>query len=47
MFLRNGLLVAATLTAAVRLWRSTVPKPTAPDPLPDQVTRANEPAVSP
>ncbi|MET9500253.1 glycosyltransferase 87 family protein [Streptomyces sp. NPDC006622] len=26
LFLRNGLLVAATVTAAVRLWRSTVPR---------------------
>ncbi|WP_406009429.1 DUF2029 domain-containing protein [Streptomyces sp. NBC_00637] len=45
LFLRNGLLVAAALTAAVRLWRSTVPRP---DPAPPsaQAARAGEPAVS-
>ncbi|MFD5269798.1 glycosyltransferase 87 family protein [Streptomyces sp. NPDC058335] len=30
LILRNGLLAAATVTAAVRLWRSTVPRPEAP-----------------
>ncbi|MFJ4618470.1 glycosyltransferase 87 family protein [Streptomyces sp. NPDC088812] len=34
LFLRNGLLVAAAVTAAVRLWRSTVPRPETPAPLP-------------
>ncbi|SHI27050.1 glycosyltransferase family 87 protein [Streptomyces sp. 3214.6] len=59
MVLRNGLLVAATLTAAVRLWRSTAPRPaaltpvpdpapgTVPDPASDQAARTGEPAVSP
>ncbi|WP_225822704.1 glycosyltransferase family 87 protein [Streptomyces naphthomycinicus] len=43
--LRNGLLVAATLTAARRLWRSTVP-PAATAPFPPQATRAEETPVS-
>ncbi|MEU0006371.1 glycosyltransferase family 87 protein [Streptomyces sp. NPDC006314] len=43
--LRNGLLVAATLTAARRLWRATVP-PVAAAPFPPQATRAQETPVS-
>ncbi|MEU1192646.1 glycosyltransferase 87 family protein [Streptomyces sp. NPDC005859] len=46
LFLRNGLLVAAALTAAVRLWRSTVPRPDRA-PLSGQAARVNEPAISP
>jgi hypothetical protein len=45
LVLRNGLLVAATVLAARRLWRSTVPRPPAV-PLPDQAARAQEPSVS-
>jgi hypothetical protein len=41
LFLRNGLLVLATLLAARALWRSTVTG-TAPLPVPAQVTRAKE-----
>lgn len=41
LFLRNGLLVLATLLAARALWRSTV-TPTAPLPVPPQATRAKE-----
>ncbi|MER6544117.1 glycosyltransferase family 87 protein [Streptomyces sp. NPDC001250] len=43
---RNGLLVAAALTAAHRLWRSTVP-PTPATPLPPQPTRHRKTPVSP
>ncbi|MFJ8105417.1 glycosyltransferase 87 family protein [Streptomyces sp. NPDC096132] len=43
LFLRNGLLLAATLSAAVRLWRATVPEP-APELVPGQTARANETA---
>ncbi|MFF6801648.1 glycosyltransferase 87 family protein [Streptomyces sp. NPDC012616] len=46
MVLRNGLLVTAALTAAVRLWRSTAPTP-APAPPAAQATHDGEPAVSP
>jgi hypothetical protein len=46
MVLRNGLLVAAALTAAARLWRSTAPTP-APAPSAAQATHDGEPAVSP
>ncbi|GGW18957.1 membrane protein [Streptomyces capoamus] len=42
---RNGLLVAATLTAARRLWRATVPR-SADAPFPPQATRAKETPVS-
>ncbi|MBT2674829.1 DUF2029 domain-containing protein [Streptomyces sp. ISL-14] len=41
LFLRNGLLVLATIVAARALWRSTVPR-TAPLPVPAQATRAKE-----
>ncbi|MFH0522081.1 glycosyltransferase 87 family protein [Streptomyces sp. M41] len=41
LFLRNGLLVLATLLAARALWRDTVTRP-APLPLPPQATRAKE-----
>ncbi|MFF8968115.1 glycosyltransferase 87 family protein [Streptomyces sp. NPDC014995] len=44
LFLRNGLLVAATVTAAVRLWRSTVPRPGSPAPLTGRRTRATRTA---
>lgn len=46
LFLRNGLLVAAALTAAVRLRRSTRALPGAVLPL-GQAAGVNEPAVSP
>ncbi|MFE0455299.1 glycosyltransferase 87 family protein [Streptomyces sp. NPDC058914] len=46
LFLRNGLLVAATVTAAVRLWRSTVPRPGDPAGLPGQTARAHGAPVS-
>ncbi|MGW1275121.1 hypothetical protein ACWD5A_41840, partial [Streptomyces sp. NPDC002491] len=44
MVLRNGLLVAAALTAAVRLWRSTAPTPlpAGPDGPSGQAARAGE-----
>ena len=46
LFLRNGLLVAATLLAARALWRATVPR-TAPAPVPAQPTsRTDETPVS-
>ncbi|WP_031483299.1 glycosyltransferase family 87 protein [Streptomyces bicolor] len=41
LFLRNGLLVLATLLAARELWRSTVTR-AAPLPVPAQATRAKE-----
>ena len=41
LFVRNGLLVLATLLAARELWRSTVTR-TAPLPVPAQATRAKE-----
>ncbi|MFI6337408.1 glycosyltransferase 87 family protein [Streptomyces sp. NPDC050535] len=40
MFVRNGLLVLATVTAAVALWRDTVPRPAAA--LPARTSRAKE-----
>ncbi|MFI9241333.1 glycosyltransferase 87 family protein [Streptomyces sp. NPDC053086] len=43
--LRNGLLVAATVTAARRLWRSTVP-PATTAPFPPHATRTEETPVS-
>lgn len=45
LVVRNGLLLAAALTAAVRLWRSTVPgrAPDA-DPVPDRAARTSETA---
>ncbi|MFF5189594.1 glycosyltransferase 87 family protein [Streptomyces sp. NPDC000345] len=43
LFLRNGLLLTAALSAAVRLWRSTVPKST-PAPAPGHPTRTGETA---
>ncbi|MFF3497624.1 glycosyltransferase 87 family protein [Streptomyces sp. NPDC003247] len=46
LFLRNGLLVAAAVTAAVRLWRSTVPRPDAPAPLPAPTARTDGTPVS-
>lgn len=42
LFTRNGLLVAASLTAALELWRATAPPRTRLPPLPDQATRARE-----
>jgi hypothetical protein len=46
LVLRNGLLAAAALTAARRLWRSTVP-PAVTAPFPSQATtRAKETPVS-
>ncbi|MEU6592074.1 glycosyltransferase 87 family protein [Streptomyces sp. NPDC046881] len=42
---RNGLLVAATVTAARRLWRATVPR-SAAAPFPPQTTRQEETPVS-
>ncbi|WP_416978594.1 glycosyltransferase 87 family protein [Streptomyces sp. T028] len=49
LFVRNGLLLTAAFTAAVRLWRSTVPDPAqeavrVPDPVADQATRAGRAA---
>ncbi len=41
LFVRNGLLVLATVLAARALWRSTVPD-SAPTPFPTQPTRAKE-----
>ncbi|MFJ7072704.1 glycosyltransferase 87 family protein [Streptomyces sp. NPDC098781] len=41
LFLRNGLLVAATLLAARELWRTTAARP-APTPVPAQPARARE-----
>ncbi|MFI9543480.1 glycosyltransferase 87 family protein [Streptomyces sp. NPDC052016] len=46
LFLRNGLLVAATVTAAVRLWRSTVPRPGDPAVLTGHSARAHGAPVS-
>jgi hypothetical protein len=46
LFLRNGLLVAATVTAAVRLWRATVPRADTLAPLPGQAARTNDAPVS-
>ncbi|MGW0863935.1 glycosyltransferase 87 family protein [Streptomyces sp. NPDC002611] len=45
LFLRNGLLVVATLLAARALWKATVPR-TVPAPLPSQPARAGETPVS-
>ncbi|CAL9546409.1 hypothetical protein SUDANB6_04368 [Streptomyces sp. enrichment culture] len=45
LFVRNGLLVAAALTAARVLWRGTVPGRT-PAPLPAQTARARKDPVS-
>ncbi|MER5743658.1 glycosyltransferase 87 family protein [Streptomyces sp. NPDC002225] len=44
MFLRNGLLVAATLTACRRLWRQTVPRPASA--VPSAAGRTVEPVGS-
>ncbi|QOV38888.1 DUF2029 domain-containing protein [Streptomyces ferrugineus] len=41
LFLRNGLLVLATVLAARALWSSTIPRP-APAPVPAQTTRTKE-----
>ncbi|MCF4137920.1 glycosyltransferase 87 family protein [Streptomyces sp. Tue 6430] len=46
LFLRNGLLVAAAVTAAVRLWRSTVPRAAAPPAEPGRDARAGHTPVS-
>ncbi|MGV9939222.1 glycosyltransferase 87 family protein [Streptomyces sp. NPDC003401] len=46
LFLRNGLLVAAAVTAAVRLWRSTVPRGAAPTAGPGRNARAERAPVS-
>ncbi|MER7896714.1 glycosyltransferase family 87 protein [Streptomyces sp. NPDC096046] len=46
LFLRNGLLVAASLIAARALWKATVPG-TARAPVPPQPARAGETPVSP
>ncbi|MGW2643847.1 glycosyltransferase 87 family protein [Streptomyces sp. NPDC001393] len=45
LLVRNGLLVAASLTAARRLWRSTVP-PAPATPLPSQPSRSRHTQVS-
>ncbi|MFF3941157.1 glycosyltransferase 87 family protein [Streptomyces phaeofaciens] len=45
LFLRNGLLVAAALTAALRLWRSTVPGDVLA-PVPGHAARTGETAAS-
>ncbi|MET8243433.1 glycosyltransferase 87 family protein [Streptomyces sp. NPDC005202] len=45
MLVRNGLLVAATVTAARELWRSAVAS-AAPAPLPGQAARTNETSAS-
>ncbi|MFK4119462.1 glycosyltransferase 87 family protein [Streptomyces longwoodensis] len=45
LFVRNGLLVAAAVVAAVRLWRSTVPEG-AVAPLPGQAARTKETSAS-
>lgn len=45
LFARNGLLVAAAVVAAVRLWRSTVPEG-APAPPPGQAARTRETSAS-
>ncbi|ARP69834.1 DUF2029 domain-containing protein [Streptomyces pluripotens] len=45
LVVRNGLLVAAALTAARRLWRSTIP-PAAAAPFPPQTTRTRKTPVS-
>ncbi|MCT9077812.1 glycosyltransferase family 87 protein [Streptomyces fulvoviolaceus] len=45
LFVRNGLLVLATVLAARRLWLATVPKPV-PAPVPDQAARAKEASAS-
>ncbi|TKT04937.1 glycosyltransferase family 87 protein [Streptomyces lasalocidi] len=45
LFARNGLLVAAAVVAAVRLWRSTVPEG-ASAPLPGQAARTRETSAS-
>jgi hypothetical protein len=45
LFVRNGLLVLAALLGAFELWHDTVPRP-APEPEPDQPTRAKEPLGS-
>ncbi|ELP67218.1 glycosyltransferase 87 family protein [Streptomyces turgidiscabies] len=42
LFTRNGLLIAAALTAALRLWRTTVPHRAELPPLPDRAGRARE-----
>ncbi|MDX2548693.1 glycosyltransferase 87 family protein [Streptomyces sp. WI04-05B] len=42
LFTRNGLLIAATLTAALRLWRTTVPRRAQLPPLPDRTGRVRE-----
>ncbi|AVH59194.1 MULTISPECIES: glycosyltransferase 87 family protein [Streptomyces] len=44
LFVRNGLLVVATLLAALRLWRGTVSRPTPP--LPSQAARTEETLAS-
>ncbi|MGI5399558.1 glycosyltransferase 87 family protein [Streptomyces sp. CA-135486] len=46
LFVRNGLLVAATLTACLRLWRQTVTEPGRRRLLPAQATRDNALTVS-
>ncbi|WP_461074524.1 glycosyltransferase 87 family protein [Streptomyces deserti] len=46
LVVRNGLLVAATVTAARELWRATVPPRTRPAPLPPQTARTSETPVS-
>jgi hypothetical protein len=44
---RNGLLVAATLTACLRLWRQTVTEPRRRLPLSRPAARADSPASAP
>jgi hypothetical protein len=45
LFARNGLLVVATLLAALDLWQATIPR-RVPLPAPDQPTRTKEPMGS-
>ena len=46
LFARNGLLVVAALTAALELWRTTVPRRAELPPIPDRPTREKEPLGS-
>ncbi|MFF3336739.1 glycosyltransferase 87 family protein [Streptomyces sp. NPDC002888] len=46
LFIRNGLLVVAAVTGAVRLWRATVPPIASVPPLPPQTAPAQETPVS-
>ncbi|WP_240926197.1 glycosyltransferase family 87 protein [Streptomyces sp. JB150] len=46
LVVRNGLLVAATVTAARALWRTTASRPPGQSPVPAQATRARQPTTS-